>query len=61
MEELTGKVVAITGGASGIGFGLADAFGAEGMKVVLADIEAGGARRAAGEAAGRAARTCSTS
>ncbi len=41
MEELDGKVVAITGGASGIGRALADAFGAAGMKVALADIEPG--------------------
>ena len=41
MDELDGKVVAITGGASGIGRALADAFGGAGMKVALADIEAG--------------------
>jgi NAD(P)-dependent dehydrogenase (short-subunit alcohol dehydrogenase family) len=40
MEQLEGKVAVVTGGASGIGFGLAEAFAAEGMKVVLADIEA---------------------
>jgi NAD(P)-dependent dehydrogenase (short-subunit alcohol dehydrogenase family) len=40
MNELSGKVAVVTGGASGIGFGLAEAFAAEGMKVVLADIEA---------------------
>jgi NAD(P)-dependent dehydrogenase (short-subunit alcohol dehydrogenase family) len=41
MQELTDKVVAITGGASGIGRALADAFGGAGMRVALADIEAG--------------------
>jgi NAD(P)-dependent dehydrogenase (short-subunit alcohol dehydrogenase family) len=41
MEELSGKVAAVTGGASGIGRALADAFGAAGMRVALADIEAG--------------------
>jgi NAD(P)-dependent dehydrogenase (short-subunit alcohol dehydrogenase family) len=39
MNELSGKVAVITGGASGIGFGMAEAFAAEGMKIVLADIE----------------------
>ena len=40
MDDLSGKVAVVTGGASGIGFGLAEAFAAEGMKIVLADIEA---------------------
>lgn len=34
-----GKVAVITGGASGIGLALAEAFIAEGMRVVLADID----------------------
>jgi NAD(P)-dependent dehydrogenase (short-subunit alcohol dehydrogenase family) len=39
MQELNGRVAVVTGGASGIGFALASAFAAEGMKVVLGDIE----------------------
>lgn len=39
MEDLTGKVAVVTGGASGIGLALADRFAAEGMKLVLADVE----------------------
>jgi NAD(P)-dependent dehydrogenase (short-subunit alcohol dehydrogenase family) len=39
MEELQGKVAVVTGGASGIGRGLATRFAREGMRVVLADIE----------------------
>lgn len=47
MDDLSGKVAVVTGGASGIGFGLAEAFAAEGMKIVLADIEAAALAEAA--------------
>jgi NAD(P)-dependent dehydrogenase (short-subunit alcohol dehydrogenase family) len=40
MEALAGKVAVVTGGASGIGLALARAFAGEGMKVVIADVEA---------------------
>ena len=40
MNEFTGKVAVVTGAASGIGLALAARFAQEGMKVVLADIEA---------------------
>jgi NAD(P)-dependent dehydrogenase (short-subunit alcohol dehydrogenase family) len=39
MKDFKDRVAVVTGGASGIGRGLAERFGAEGMKVVLADIE----------------------
>lgn len=38
--ELQGKVAVITGAASGIGLGLSERFLAEGMSVVMADVEA---------------------
>ena len=38
MRDFSGKVAFITGGASGVGFGMAKAFSAAGMKVVIADI-----------------------
>ena len=38
MKNLSGKVAVITGGGSGIGRSLAHAFAAQGMKVVLADV-----------------------
>ncbi|MEY4376865.1 MAG: hypothetical protein RJB26_1415 [Pseudomonadota bacterium] len=38
MQDVTGKVAFITGGASGMGLGMAQAFTAAGMKVVVADI-----------------------
>jgi len=39
MEQLAGKVAVVTGAGSGIGKGLAERFVAEGMNVVLADID----------------------
>src|SRR5580704_4176947 len=39
MRELAGKTAFVTGGASGIGLALGQAFAEAGMKVMLADIE----------------------
>jgi NAD(P)-dependent dehydrogenase (short-subunit alcohol dehydrogenase family) len=39
VEDLTGKVAVVTGGASGIGLAMARAFGTAGAKLMLADIE----------------------
>ncbi|HTX23481.1 MAG TPA: SDR family NAD(P)-dependent oxidoreductase [Steroidobacteraceae bacterium] len=38
MQDVAGKVAFITGGASGLGFGMAQAFCAAGMRVAIADI-----------------------
>src|SRR3972149_5662707 len=38
MEEIRGKVAFLTGGASGIGLGIAKVFAANGMRVVIADM-----------------------
>jgi len=39
MDDLRGKVAVVTGAASGIGFALSERFAAEGMGVVMADVE----------------------
>lgn len=39
MRQFEGRVAVVTGAASGIGRAMADRFAAEGMKVVLADVE----------------------
>ncbi len=40
MKDFAGKVAVVTGGAGGIGRALVDRFTAEGMKAVIADIDA---------------------
>ncbi|MFC7401856.1 SDR family NAD(P)-dependent oxidoreductase [Citricoccus sp. GCM10030269] len=55
--ELKGAVVVVTGGASGIGRGMAEAFLAEGARVVLADIDEQALSRTAGELGALGVRT----
>ena len=41
MQDFNGRVAVVTGAASGIGLGATERFLAEGMKVVMADVEKG--------------------
>jgi NAD(P)-dependent dehydrogenase (short-subunit alcohol dehydrogenase family) len=54
MSRLAGKVALVTGGASGLGRATARALAAEGVTVVVADIDAGGAGAVADEVGGHA-------
>jgi NAD(P)-dependent dehydrogenase (short-subunit alcohol dehydrogenase family) len=47
VRAFEGRVAVVTGAASGIGLALAQRFAAEGMKVVMADVEAAALDRAA--------------
>ena len=49
--ELNGKAAFVTGGASGIGYGMAYNFLRAGMRVVIVDIEQAALNRAAAELA----------
>ena len=53
MKLEAGKVAVVTGGASGIGFALADRFATAGMRVVLADVDEAGLATAAEKIGGR--------
>jgi len=55
MKSLAGRVAVVTGAASGLGRALADAFAAEGCKLVLADVDEAALARAAGELAAQGA------
>ena len=49
MEHLRGKTAVITGGASGIGLATARALGAQGTKLMIADVEESALNQSAGD------------
>jgi NAD(P)-dependent dehydrogenase (short-subunit alcohol dehydrogenase family) len=49
VEDLRGRVAVVTGAASGLGLAMSNRFAQAGMKVVLADVEAGALDAAVGE------------
>ena len=49
MKDLKGKTAFVAGGAAGMGLGMARAFAAEGMNVVVADVRAEALEQARGE------------
>lgn len=51
MTDVQGRTAFITGGANGIGLGIARAFGRAGAKLALADVDAAALERAKGELA----------
>jgi len=57
IPELRGKVAVVTGGASGIGRGIATQLKAEGMHLVIGDVEQGALARTAGELGALGVRT----
>lgn len=59
MQDVAGKTAFITGGASGMGLGMARAFAEAGMQVMLADIDAEALERAEADLKERGARVSS--
>ena len=57
MMDFRNKVAVITGGASGIGLGIARALVREGAHVVIGDLDEGAAKRAADELRGAGVRS----
>jgi len=53
VQELRDRVAVVTGAASGIGFALSERFAAEGMKIVMADVESDALDAAARQLTGR--------
>jgi 3-oxoacyl-[acyl-carrier protein] reductase len=47
MKDLAGRVAVVTGGASGVGLGIAEVLASEGAQVVLVDVDQAAAERAA--------------
>ena len=60
MRDFRDRVAVVTGAASGIGLALAERFAAEGMKVVMADIEKAALETAAGGLTRRGATVLAT-
>ena len=56
MDSLTGRTAVVTGAASGIGRAITERFAAEGMNVVLADVEEGALAAATASLVGAEAR-----
>ena len=56
LDSLTGRTAVVTGAASGIGRAITERFAAEGMNVVLADVEEGALAAATASLVGAEAR-----
>jgi NAD(P)-dependent dehydrogenase (short-subunit alcohol dehydrogenase family) len=58
LYNVTGKVVVVTGGANGLGYGMARAMSDNGASVVIVDRDHGDAERAVAELAARGGKVC---